>query len=379
MARGPGEHLNSNEFPIEVGVSRLDVMFDFVSACTRVRDDGTLLRVLSNCAHRLVEFERLSILLCDYDRQIRRIIAIEDHSSREIRSDEIQLSEMDLILQVLISGEVARSSNSMCIPMESAEHMVGVLSLTSKNATHIGTATKFVHFLADCLAGTFDRLAKHGVASGSTAVQSIADSPEASAAATHAVSLRMSYLAQHDALTDLPNRLLLGDRLTRALTLAKRYGSRLAVLFLDLDRFKTINDTLGHTFGDQILRQVSDRLVQCVRSSDTVGRIGGDEFIILLADLERREDALISVKKIIASVTSPIFVGSQEICLTISIGVSIYPDHSEDADTLIQKADTAMFQAKAAGFGKCMFYEMDESPVLRPKKLLLNSEELTDV
>jgi diguanylate cyclase (GGDEF)-like protein len=372
--------LNSNRLPLEADDSRLDVFFKFVSVCAWVRDYDALLQVLSRCSHRLAEFEHLSILLCDANRQISRIFVVEDHSAREIRNDEIQLSEMDLILQVLISGAESKSHTAMCIPMESADHMVGVLSLTAKDETHRDSETRFVYFLADCLARTFERLAKDSVWPGSIAdAKSIPDARETTIAATHAVSLRMSYLAQHDALTDLPNRLLLGDRLARALALSKRYGRRLAVLFLDLDRFKPINDYLGHAVGDLLLRQISDRLVKCVRSSDTVGRLGGDEFVILLAELERTEDALVSANKIIAAVAEPMLIAGQEICLTISIGIGIYPDDGEDADALIQKADTAMYRAKAAGFGKCMFFGRHESSTLPPKELLLDTKEVTDV
>jgi len=171
-----------------------------------------------------------------------------------------------------------------------------------------------------------------------------------------AVSLRMSYLAEHDATTDLPNRSLLNDRLARALTLSKRYGRRLAVLSLNLDRFKEINDSLGPAIGDQALRQISDRLVTCVRSSDTVSRIGADKFVVLLAELKDLEDAGVSAGKIIAAATAPLHIAGYEVHLTLSVGVSIYPGDGDDAETLIKRADTAMGHAKAEGPGKCKFF-----------------------
>jgi CRP/FNR family cyclic AMP-dependent transcriptional regulator len=171
-----------------------------------------------------------------------------------------------------------------------------------------------------------------------------------------AASLRMSYLAKHDAATDLPNRSLLIDRLTRALALSKRYRSRLAVLCLNLDRFEKINDSLGRAIGDQALRQISDRLVKCARSSDTVSRIGADKFVVLLAELERVEDAAVSAGKIIAAVTAPLDIADHEVHLTLSVGVSIYPDDGDDAESLIQRADSAMCCATAEGPGQCKFF-----------------------
>jgi diguanylate cyclase (GGDEF)-like protein len=171
-----------------------------------------------------------------------------------------------------------------------------------------------------------------------------------------AVSLRMSYLAQHDATTDLPNRSLLIDRLVRALALSKRYGRWLAVLSLNLDRFKEISDSLGRAIGDQALRQISDRLVKCVRSSDTVSRIGADKFVVLLAELKGLADAQVTAKKIIAAVTAPLHIAGHEVRLTLSVGVSIYPGDGVDPETLIKRADTAMCRAKAEGLGKCKFF-----------------------
>jgi CRP/FNR family cyclic AMP-dependent transcriptional regulator len=171
-----------------------------------------------------------------------------------------------------------------------------------------------------------------------------------------AVSLRMSYLAKHDAATDLPNRSLLVDRLARTLALSKRYGRRLAVLVLNLDRFKEINDSLGRAIGDQAIRQISDRLVKCARSSDTVSRVGADKFVVLLAELKGLEDAPVSAGKLIAAVTAPLEIAGHEVHLTLSVGVSIYPDDGDDAETLMKRAGTAMSCAKAEGPGKCKFF-----------------------
>jgi diguanylate cyclase (GGDEF)-like protein/PAS domain S-box-containing protein len=174
-----------------------------------------------------------------------------------------------------------------------------------------------------------------------------------------ATVFEMTHLAQHDVLTDLPNRLLLSDRLTQAISLARRNHHQLAVLFLDLDNFKHINDSLGHSVGDKLLQSVADRLSACVRESDTVSRQGGDEFVILLPEVTHAADAAISAAKIIAEVKKVHSIGERRLRITVSIGVSTYPDNGEDADTLIKNADTAMYHAKQSGRDNCQFFRAD--------------------
>jgi diguanylate cyclase (GGDEF)-like protein len=169
--------------------------------------------------------------------------------------------------------------------------------------------------------------------------------------------LQMAYLAQHDALTGLPNRILLNDRLTQAMALAQRQGKQLALMFLDLDRFKYINDSLGHSVGDQLLLSVAHHLTAAVRGSDTVCRQGGDEFVILLADVEHARDAALSAEKILTALTAPHRIDQLELHVTVSIGISIYPEDGQDVDSLIKSADTAMYHAKENGRNNFQFFE----------------------
>jgi diguanylate cyclase len=161
----------------------------------------------------------------------------------------------------------------------------------------------------------------------------------------------VSRSAELDALTELPNRVLLLDRLAQAIANAKRRCTRLALLFLDLDNFKQINDALGHAVGDQVLKLVAHRLAASVREADTVSRHGGDEFLILLAEVAQVSDATLIADKVLASVSVPSRVGDHVLRLTASIGISIYPDDGEDAFTLIDRADAAMYRAKRHGLG----------------------------
>ncbi|RTK99992.1 MAG: EAL domain-containing protein [Neisseriaceae bacterium] len=157
------------------------------------------------------------------------------------------------------------------------------------------------------------------------------------------------YLSEHDYLTGLPNRTLFQDRLQQAILQSKRSGEKLAVAFMDLDRFKNINDSLGHHIGDKLLHAVAERLKQCVRSSDTISRQGGDEFILLLTGLHRREDAIQIIEHIQAAVANVYLIDDYEFNVTSSVGLSLFPDDGNDHDALIKNADAAMYQAKAAG------------------------------
>lgn len=167
--------------------------------------------------------------------------------------------------------------------------------------------------------------------------------------AAELATARMSYIAEHDFLTGLPNRFVLTARLAQAIALAKRHGKKVALMYLDVDHFKHINDSLGHAIGDQLLQLAATRLQACVRSSDTVSRQGGDEFVVLLAEIEHGEDAALAAEKLIETIASPYPLGSHRLHITLSIGISIYPEDGKDAETLVMNADTAMYHAKNNG------------------------------
>lgn len=172
-----------------------------------------------------------------------------------------------------------------------------------------------------------------------------------------ALAEKMSHLAQYDYLTDLPNRMLLNDRLTQAVIYAKRHGTQVAVLFLDLDKFKHINDSLGHMAGDKLLKSVAQRLVGLVRKSDTVSRQGGDEFIVLLHEDMHAENAAVAAEKIVQALVQPHYIDEHELHITTSIGISLFPGDGEDADTLVKNADTAMYFAKKKGRNNFQFFK----------------------
>jgi diguanylate cyclase (GGDEF)-like protein/PAS domain S-box-containing protein len=163
------------------------------------------------------------------------------------------------------------------------------------------------------------------------------------------IEVALQHLATHDALTELPNRFLLVDRLNQLLSRADRSGSYFAVLFMDLDRFKEVNDSHGHEVGDLLLRAVAQRLAESVRQSDTVARIGGDEFVILLETVHKVEEADAVAVKVQQAFTRPFSLDRHHIESTVSIGVSFYPENGSDADSLLRAADYAMYLAKREG------------------------------
>ena len=182
------------------------------------------------------------------------------------------------------------------------------------------------------------------------------------ARASQAMTQQMSHLAQHDFLTDLPNRVLLMERMSQAIRLAKRHRKQFALLFLDLDNFKNINDSLGHLVGDELLRSVAERLIDSVRATDTVCRQGGDEFVILLSEIEQPGDAAYIAEKLIAAFMQPHRIDAHLITATLSIGVSIYPTDGDDVETMMKSADAAMYSAKLVGRNNYQFFQAEMTP-----------------
>jgi diguanylate cyclase (GGDEF)-like protein/PAS domain S-box-containing protein len=177
---------------------------------------------------------------------------------------------------------------------------------------------------------------------------------------------RFRQLAHYDTLTNLPNRALFYDRLKQTLALAKRNSWTVGVMLIDLDHFKSVNDSRGHAVGDKLLRQVAERLAKSVRASDTVARLGGDEFAAVLSDLSAPEDAAVVAHKIIAAFQAPFQVEGHSLLATLSIGAALYPDDSTDQDTLMDNADAAMYRSKDAGRNCFRLFSAAGSPDSRP-------------
>ena len=173
------------------------------------------------------------------------------------------------------------------------------------------------------------------------------------------IEQKIQLMAHYDALTELPNRILIDDRLKQALAQARRENNFLALMFLDLDKFKPVNDTLGHDIGDMLLKQVAKRLQLSVRATDTVARIGGDEFIVLLPTIEETTDAVIVAEKILEALNQPFEIAGHTLNISSSIGIALFPQHASDDHGLLVNADTAMYYSKSAGRNNIQLYRED--------------------
>lgn len=183
---------------------------------------------------------------------------------------------------------------------------------------------------------------------------------------------QLSHQAHHDALTGLPNRILFKDRANQAIAQAHRHQTHVALLFLDLDRFKLINDTLGHTVGDLLLQATGERLSACLREGDTVSRQGGDEFLILLPEMHSEDQVAQVAQKLVNVFTTPFFLLEQEVYITASLGIVLFPTDGEDIETLIKHADTAMYHAKEEGRNRYQFYTLAFNQALSERLALQN-------
>lgn len=219
-------------------------------------------------------------------------------------------------------GDPGRQESWIALPLLSANEVFGALILKSHPGTLFSEKdTELLQFVSTQVAAAIERRRLHD---------------------------ELLRAARCDDLTGLPNRRLFQDRMKSALARTRRHANRFALLYIDIDDFKHVNDSLGHTAGDQLLREVAVRLQQCVREEDTVARMGGDEFVVLLEEIQLREDALLVADKILAAISHPIQIEGHLLCMQSSIGVSLYPDDGISTDELLKHADKKMYQAKKA-------------------------------
>ncbi len=254
------------------------------------------------------------------------------------------------------SSIVERQCRSLlCLPIVNRGELGGILYLENNLTTHAFTRTH-TRILQLLMAQAISSLE---ISRYYARVQDLNRDLEQEIDERKRTESKLEFLANHDTLTDLPNRRLFYDRVTHAIRRVQRNGNRVAVLFLDLDRFKNINDTLSHQVGDQLLKQVAKRLVTLVREEDSVGRLGGDEFVLLIEGDFDLVHLTWLAEKLLASFRDPIQINSYELFPTASLGISVYPDDAADADALLRNADAAMYQAKHSGRNTYRFFSAD--------------------
>jgi diguanylate cyclase (GGDEF)-like protein/PAS domain S-box-containing protein len=260
-----------------------------------------------------------------------------------------------------VHGELVGQKINTVIPNGFAERLIadGLRSKAEASAQQIGTGVELTarrkngsEFPIELMLSPLESI------EGTLVTAAIRDiTARRESEAYQVLMAQMAYSARHDILTGLPNRMLLNDRIGQAIALSRRHGKKLAVLFLDLDGFKHVNDSLGHSTGDKLLQSVAKRVGDCVRASDTVSRQGGDEFVVLLSEVQQAEDVAISARRILEAVATAHPIDMHNLHVTTSIGMSVYPDDGADAETLIKNADTAMYQAKDNGRQSYQFFE----------------------
>jgi diguanylate cyclase (GGDEF)-like protein len=286
-----------------------------------------------------------------------------------------------VLLVVSVGIAVAASFAALWIAFRLRRTSFGVaLAVKSASATVMGLAITGMHYTgmaagqfapgSICLAADGASMSSEGmallVAAGTLCILGLTlaiaafDAHRASLAIQSARSLKVSNeelrgLALHDGLTGLPNRMLLRDRVAQATARAERARGSFAVMFIDLDRFKAVNDTLGHLAGDELLKVVASRMVGCVRQSDTVARTGGDEFVVVLGEIGAPEDAALVGSKILDELSREFHVVDRAVRISASVGIGVYPRDGTDMDTLAASADAAMYRAKEAGRNTCYF------------------------
>jgi diguanylate cyclase (GGDEF)-like protein/PAS domain S-box-containing protein len=321
-------------------------------------DRDSFVRAIRNMAERQTATEMLSaekeraqmtlnsigdaVLSTDNEGRITYLNAVAEKITGWTREEAVGKQVDDVF--VIIDG----STREPCLnPLKTALEQDKTVGLTRQCILIRRDGAEFA--IEDSAAPIHDQ---HGVMNGAVIVFH-------DVSVARAIEAEMSHLAQHDTLTKLPNRTLLQDRLSQAITTAGRNGTRIAVLFLDLDGFKHINDSLGHDIGDKLLQSVAKRLLASVRTSDTVSRIGGDEFVVLLSEVAHAGDAGVKAGKILAALNAPLEIDQHNLRVTASIGVTTYPEDGQETAMLIKNADLAMYQAKENGRNNYQFFEKD--------------------
>jgi diguanylate cyclase (GGDEF)-like protein len=339
--------LQSVNRQLEQRVRELSTLYSISTSVSSLLDLDKLLIRIVEAARYLTSAGKVSLYLLDQRTNEVHLRATQDSCDPRARQTKLKADD-SVVREALDTGEVAISHTSqpdepgpgtwtISAPLSVRETTIGALSIQSKRTASPPDSDRYLlSALADYAAIAIENARLYDAVQEELAQRKKAEE-------------NTRRLAYHDTLTGLPNRTLFNDRLGVAFARARRHRHKVAVLMLDLDRFKEVNDRLGHSVGDQLLKAVGQRLVALLRESDTVSRMGGDEFLLLLPDMERIEYAAKAAERILRAVREPFVFDQQTVHITTSIGVAIFPDDGKDADTLVKNADIAMYRAKDLG------------------------------
>ncbi len=371
--RGVGRNITARR-SAEFGSQRLGRMFATLSATsdatTRATSPGELYRQICEAAVQAGQFSLAAVLLAQGAAGHASIAAVSGHAAELMRALDISVDASlpegrGLVGTAYRTGRPCVSNDFMADertrPWHAQARKMEVAASAALPLVHGGRTIGVLLFYHG-EQGAFDaeivQLLERMSANVSFALDNFDREAERLRAeqALRESEARFRHLATQDVLTGLPNRGLFSQLLNLAIEAARRYGRKLAVLFIDLDGFKYVNDKFGHDTGDELLRQMSRRFKECLRASDVVARLGGDEFVVLLQEVRGPQDAAASARKILAATAQPLQVLGHECRVTASVGVCLYPADAADEQALMKNADLAMYRAKQAGKNNCQFY-----------------------
>jgi diguanylate cyclase (GGDEF)-like protein len=332
---------------LEQRVRELSILYSISKSVSSLLDLDKLLIRIVEAARYLTSAEKVSLYLLDQRTQKVHLRATQSAADRRVRKAKGEAGD-SVVKESLDTGELAishaarpddpgRDTWTVSVPLNFRETAIGALSIQSKQGEPLTDSDRYL----------LSALAEYAAIAIENA--RLYDEVQAELAQRKQAEENIRQLAYHDTLTGLANRTLFNELLGVAFARARRHKHKVAVLMLDLDRFKVVNDTLGHSVGDELLKAVGKRLTALLRESDTVSRMGGDEFLLLLPEMERIEYAARAAGRILQAVREPFVLDGVTIHVSTSIGVAIYPDDGKDGDTLVKKADIAMYRAKDLG------------------------------
>jgi diguanylate cyclase (GGDEF)-like protein len=341
---------------LEQRLRELNILYGVSKSVTSLLEPDRVLTRIVEATSYITGAAEISLFLVDEDTQHVRLKAIQRSEDESARQVQIETDDA-VVRQVMESGEVVmiqspRSSKTdpleatLAVPLRVGQRTTGVLRATARAAAKPFSEDDryLLSMLADYGAIAIENSRLYEAAQRELRERKRAEE----------TIRRMAY---HDDLTGLPNRALFNDRLGVALARARRSKQKVAVMLLDLDRFKDVNDTLGHAVGDQLLQAVGERLTSLLRESDTVCRMGGDEFLLLLPDMQKSEYAGKAAERILEVIRKPFKLGEHRLPVTTSLGIAVYPDDGEDGDALVKNADLAMYVAKDKGRDRFQSYD----------------------